>query len=98
VKLCRRNLSRHDLTLYFGHMDQVADIKLVEDADGMEGGARIMHVFKGSGLSFAVLADRAMDVSTIQYKGMSLSWKSPVGDAHPNYYDAAPAIWLRTFQ
>jgi hypothetical protein len=39
-----------------------------------------------------------MDISTCQYKGISLTWKSPVGDAHPAYYDAEGPAWLWTFQ
>jgi hypothetical protein len=79
-------------------MDQIAGIRLVEGADGVERGVRILQVWTGSGLSFNVLADRGLDISTCQYKGMSLTWKSPVGDAHPAYYDASGAAWLWTFQ
>jgi hypothetical protein len=98
MRLYNRNLSQQELTRYIGHMDQVAGIKLLEGADGMERGARILHVWTGSGLAFDVLADRALDISTCQYRGVSLTWKSPVGDVHPAYYDASGAAWLRTFQ
>ena len=60
--------------------------------------SRIIQVWTGSGLTFNILADRGMDISTCQFKGMSLTWRSPVGDAHPAYYDSAGAAWLRTFQ
>ena len=98
MNLYQRNWNRQDLARYIGHMDQVAGIKLLEGADGVERGGRVLQVWTGTGLSFNVLGDRAMDISTCQYKGMSLTWKSPVGDAHPAYYDAAGAAWLRTFQ
>jgi hypothetical protein len=91
-------MSRQDLARYVGHMDQVAGIKFLEGADGVERGARILQVWTGSGLCFNVLADRGLDISTCQYKGMSLTWRSPVGDAHPAYYDASGAAWLRSFQ
>ena len=96
--LYHRKWSRHDLARYVGHMEQVAGIKYLEGADGVERGTRILQVWTGSGLCFNVLADRALDISSCQYKGMSLAWRSPVGDAHPAYYDASGAAWLRSFQ
>jgi hypothetical protein len=96
--LYHRNWSRQELAPYVGQMDQVAGIKLLEAADGIERGNRILQVWTGSGLSFNVLADRALDISACQYRGMSLTWRSAVGDAHPAYYDAAGAGFLRSFQ
>ena len=98
LNLYQRNWSREQITRYVGHPEQVAGIRLVEGADGVERSARMLQVWTGSGLSFNVLADRGMDISTCQYKGVSLTWRSPVGDAHPAYYDAAGANWLWTFQ
>jgi len=96
--LYNRNWSRQELAPYVGHMDQVAGIKFLEAADGVERGNRILQVWTGSGLSFNVLADRALDISACQYRGMSLTWRSAVGDIHPAYYDAAGAGFLRSFQ
>jgi hypothetical protein len=98
LNLYSRNWGRKELARYVGHMDQVAGIKLLEGADGVERGARILQVRTGTGLSFDVLADRALDISSCQYKGMSLTWRSPVGDAHPAYYDSSGSAWLRSFQ
>ena len=98
VNLYHRNWDREELSRYVGHMDQVAGIKLLEGADGVERGTRVLQVWTGSGLCFNVLADRALDISTCQYKGVSLTWRSPVGDAHPAYYDASGSAWLRSFQ
>lgn len=98
VNLYQRNLNRQELARYVGHIDQVAGIKLFEGADGVERGARVLQVYTGTGLSFNVLGDRALDISTCQYKGISLTWKSPVGDSHPAFYDPNGAAWLRTFQ
>jgi Domain of unknown function (DUF4432) len=90
--------TRQEIARHVGHMDQIAGIKFVEGADGVERGSRILQVWTGSGLAFNVLADRALDISSCQYKGVSLTWRSPVGDAHPSYYDASGAAWLRSFQ
>jgi len=98
VNLYQRNWNREELARYTGHMDQIAGIKMLEGADSFERGSRIVQVWTGTGLSFNILVDRAMDISACQYKGMSLTWKSPIGDSHPAYYDAAGEAWLRTFQ
>jgi hypothetical protein len=92
------NLSRKELMRYVGHMDQVAGVKLLEAADGVERGSRVLHVWTGSGLCFDVLADRALDISSCQFRGMSLAWRSAVGDIHPAFYDPAGFGFLRSFQ
>jgi hypothetical protein len=79
-------------------MDQVAGIKLVEGTDGVERNSRILEVWTGSGFCFHVLADRALDISTCRYKGIPLAWMSPVGNAHPAYYEPEGMGWLRSFQ
>ena len=96
--LYKRKWTRGDLARYVGSFDQVAGIKPLEAADGVERGGRVFEVWTGSGLNFHVLADRALDISACHYKGMSLTWRSPVGDAHPAYYDASGLAWLRSFQ
>ncbi len=90
--------SRQELLRHVGHMDQLAGIKLLEAADGVERGTRALQVWTGSGLNFQVLADRAMDISSCHYKGLSLAWTSPVGAPHPAYYEASGLDWLRSFQ
>jgi len=92
-----RNLNRSELLQRVGHMDQVAGIKLLEAADGLARGSRVFQVWTGSGLSFSVLADRALDISACHYHGVSLAWLSPVGEAHPAYYEPEGAGWLRSF-
>jgi hypothetical protein len=98
ASLYGRHWGRQDLLRYVGHMDQVAGIRLVEGADGVERGNRVLQVWMGGGLRFSVLADRALDISACNYKGISLTWASPVGEAHPAYYEAQGAGWLRSFQ
>jgi hypothetical protein len=94
----QRDWSRRDLARYTGSMEQVAGIRLLEAADGLERGGRLLQVWTGSGLAFNILPDRAMDISVCTYKGMSLAWRSATGDAHPAFYEAAGTGWLRTFQ
>lgn len=98
TELYNRKWTKRDLARYVGSFDQIAGIKPLEAVDGVERGGRVFEVWTGSGLSFNILADRALDISACQYKGMSLAWRSSVGDAHPAFYDASGSAWLRSFQ
>jgi hypothetical protein len=80
-----------------GSMDQLAGITFVEALDGLGRGNRIFQVWTGTGLYFHVMAERAMDISVCQYKGVSLAWLSSVGEANPAYYEPEGLGWLRTF-
>jgi hypothetical protein len=51
----------------------------------------------GAGMSFTVLADRAMDVGLAEINGVPLSFMTGVGYAHPAAYSAHESDWLRTF-
>jgi hypothetical protein len=96
--LFQRDWNRQELTRYLGHMDQIAGVRLAEAADGNERGSRLLQVWTGSGLTFNVLPDRAMDISACEYKGVPLAWRSPIGDAHPAFYEPSGIGWLRSFQ
>lgn len=93
-----RALNRNELIERVGSMDQAASMRLVEAADGLAKGSRMLEVCTGSGLSFTILPDRAMDISACSYRGIPLSWTSPVGDVHPAFYEAEGIGWLRSFQ
>ena len=75
TQLYQKNWSRQELIRYTGHIDQIAGIRLLEAAEGVERGSRLLQVWTGSGLTFNILPDRAMDISACQYKGMSLAWR-----------------------
>ncbi len=91
------HMSPQDLLKHIGHMDQVAGIKQLEAGDGLARGGRMFQVWTGSGLSFDVLADRALDISACRYKGIPLAWASSVGEVHPAFYEPAGLGWLRSF-
>ncbi len=97
VYIYGRNWTRDALIRQVGHLDQIAGIKPVEAADGSERGARLFEVWTGSGLSFHVSADRALDISSCAYNGMALAWRSSVGDSHPAFTENHQLEWLRAF-
>ena len=80
-----------------GHTSQLGGLRLHTLAEGRAAGTRAVDFRTASGLDFTVLLDRAMDISEARYKGMSLCWRSPAGDAAPAFYEAEASGWLRTF-
>lgn len=56
-------------------------------------GMRIIDVYNASGLHFTILPDRGMDIWTVHYKGIPLTWIS-LGSPHPPDYGSS---WLRQF-
>jgi hypothetical protein len=97
AKFLGKTWSKQELLQYVGHMEQLAGIKAVEGGDGAERGARMFQVHTGSGLTFRVLADRALDISACRFNDIPLSWTSSTGEVHPAYYEPEDIRWLRSF-
>jgi len=81
-----------------GDISQVAGVRFYELKDGLENGVRALDFRTGTGFRFTVLVDRAMDISSAEYCGASLVWRSPNGDVHPHFYEPEGKAWLRTFE
>ena len=58
---------------------------------------RGFEVWTGSGLTFHVLADRALDISSCSLNGKALGWLSPGDEAHPAFFEPQGLGWLRSF-
>jgi Domain of unknown function (DUF4432) len=92
-----RHFTRDELMQRIGRLDQVAGVRLVERGDGMERGVRVLEFRTGSGFSFDVLVDRAMDVGRCEHAGRALGWQSPTGFIGPWFYEPEELGWLRGF-
>lgn len=92
-----KSWTRRELLSYVGQMEQLAGIKAIELADGTSRHVRVFEVYTGSGLTFSVLEDRALDISACHFQGTSITWASSTGDVHPAYYEAEGLGWLRSF-
>ena len=80
-----------------GHSSQLGGLKPYTLSDGRAAGVRAVDFRTTQGLEFTVLLDRGMDISEARYKGMSLCWRSCVGDAAPGFHEPQGLEWLRTF-
>lgn len=98
ANLWGRDWTRSELMQHIGHIEQVAGITALEASDGPARGIRLFQVNTGSGLTFRVLADRALDISACHFRSVPLAWVSSAGEVHPAYYQAEGLGWLRSFQ
>ena len=96
-QLWGREWTREELERRVGDLSQIAGVRLVELADGKERGVRAAEIKTGSGLSCTVLIDRGLDISTAEYNGKALAWRSMTQDAHPAFFEPEGLGWLRTF-
>lgn len=81
----------------YGHLQQLGGTRLVTLGDGVERGVRAVEFRTTTGLDFAVLVDRAMDLGWFRHNGRSIAWHSPAGFAGPWYREVDELGWLRTF-
>src|ERR671911_39147 len=92
-----RQFTREELMQRVGRLEQVAGVRVVEHGDGMERGVRVLEFRTGSGFSFDVLLDRAMDIGRCEHDGRALGWQSGTGFIGPWYYEPEELGWLRGF-
>ena len=97
ARLFGREYTKQQLLPKIGSVAQIADVRRVTLTEGKRDGCRAVLFRTGSGLSFTVLADRALDISDAEYQGMSLCFRAPVGEVHPAHYEPEKLGWLRSF-
>ena len=82
---------------YIGHISQLFNVKEYEYTSGRARGSRAVDVSNGAGLSFTVGVDRCMDFTSMNYKGVNLSYLAPAGIVAPEYYSDKELDFLRSF-
>lgn len=99
-ELYGQTLSRRDVAARSGSLGQFAGVRLMELADGLERGIRMLEFRSGTGLRFTVLVDRSMDIADCDYRGQAIGWHSPAGFRHPGlheYEGEGGLAWARSF-
>jgi hypothetical protein len=99
-RLFGEDLSPLDLARRSGSLAAFGGVRLMELADGLERGIRVLEFRTGTGLRFTVLIDRAFDICEVEYKGQSIGWHGPSGIRHPGLHehDAEGGFsWGRSF-
>ncbi len=97
VDLFGRSWSRAELLERVGDVSQLGGARMVRFAEGPEDGVLTAELRTGSGLTFAVLPGRGMDIGFAEYRGMPLCWRSSTGEVAAAHYEPAGDGWLRGF-
>ena len=92
-----RHYRRTDLLRRVGRLEQVAGVRLVTLADGVERGVRALEFRTGTGFAFDVLVDRALDVGRCELGGVPLAWHSGAGFAGPWFGEPEGLGFFRTW-
>lgn len=92
-----KSYSKQELARRVGNLSQIGGTRAYELSDGPERGVRGVDFRTATGFEFTVLPDRGLDISAASYQGMSLVWRSPVGEIAPAFYEPQGLGWLRTF-
>lgn len=79
-------MDKRNLMRYVGDTSQLFGIKDYNIIGSKADGMRAMDVYTSEGLSFTVLPDRGMDITSLNYKGNNLSFMSSTGLAGSKYF------------
>lgn len=97
AQLFGEDYKKSDLLKRVGNMSQLAGIRPIQLTNGNENGVKALEFYTGTGFSFTVLADRAMDIFEAHYQGNSLCWHSPTGAVAPSHFTHHDVEWLWSF-
>ena len=82
---------------YIGHDSQIYGVEEHRLVGGKGDGMRLLEANNGKGLMLSVSADRALDIARLRFRGINMSYFSPVGYVAPAYYDSIGTNWLHSF-
>jgi len=96
MRLFGRDWTRREFEARVGRIEQVGGLRRQRWVEGVESHNEQIQVRTGAGLSYYVSPSKGLDISLAEFGGVPLTWQAAGGDAHPAYYDARGAEWLRT--
>lgn len=80
-----KSYSKEDLLRYCGNTEQIAAVREMVASDGKANGLKIFNVRTGAGLVFDVLPSKCLDIATLSYKGVNISFLSKNGVTSENF-------------
>jgi len=97
AQLYGKQMIKAEILRRVGDITQVAGVRRFVLREGREEGVEAAELYTGTGFRFTVLIGRGLDISSAEYRGMALAWRSSTGDTHPAYYEPEGLAWLRSF-
>lgn len=92
-----KEYSFDDVRKRVGCLDQVAGVRRFAFVEGKSKGVEAAEIRTGSGLAYNILLDRGMDIYNAEFKGIPVTFISPVGVTAPSFYESTYDQWLRSF-
>ncbi|MGV8985161.1 MAG: DUF4432 family protein [Cypionkella sp.] len=77
-----------DLRARVPDLRQLASVRRITLDEGAERGQQAYAFSTGAGLDFWLLADRAMDIGPLWFRGMPVAWQHPAGFVAPGQADS----------
>ncbi|KLU59068.1 hypothetical protein CEB3_c50880 [Peptococcaceae bacterium CEB3] len=96
-QLWGRSLTKEELRRYCGRMEQLAGVRKLTYTEGKAAGLEGVEVRTGGGLRFVVLPGRGLDIGSAEFKGVPLSFMTPLGEAGAQYFGADEEGFARNF-
>ncbi len=97
MKLYGKDMDRKEILKRIGDISQIGSVKMYEFTDGLARGLRAADVKTPSGIDMSIILDRGLDISSLTYHNIPISWRSVTKETSPYYYDSSGLEWLRTF-
>ncbi len=97
MRLWGREYTREALLRRVGRLEQVGGVEATLLDDGADRGVRALRFTGAGGLSCTVLPDRGMDISSLAWHGIPLSWSSSVGRPAPGLAMGNDESFARSF-
>lgn len=88
-------MKKQELMKYLGSMQQVAYVRPLTYAEGRSHGLSVYEVKNGC-LEFQVMADKALDINQLSFKGININFLSKPGLQGRNSYDTNGAEAIRS--
>ena len=85
AKLNNKDYSKQDILRYCGSVDQIASITQSQLNGGKANGLQSYNVKTGGGLEYNVLPSKCLDISSLSYKGVNISFLTKNGLTGPSY-------------
>jgi hypothetical protein len=80
-----KEYSKKNLLRYSGNLNQICGINNVCIKDGKANGMTGYIVKNGCGLEYTVLPDKCLDISSLSYRGVNISYLAKPGIVAPQY-------------
>lgn len=97
MEIFGKKYSKTELLKKVGDMSQLGGVKLYEFSDGAAKNLRAADIKSPGGIEMTTVLDRGMDISSLTYKNIPISWRSATRETSSIYYESKGLEWLRTF-